>query len=94
MDGQSFSLRDILRNGMDRSEPLPAIVLLLERANHFILLPDEDFKLAAGDQLLLASPLSTRHNLEFSLKNANELAYVLRGEENSGGWLWQKLRRS
>ncbi len=94
MDGQSFSLRDILRNGMDRSEPLPAIVLLLERANHFILLPDEDFKLAAGDQLLLASPLSTRHNLEFSLKNANELAYVLRGEENSGGWLWQTLRRS
>jgi hypothetical protein len=65
--------------------------LLIERAGEITPLPTGDFPLQAGDHLLLASSLSTRRNLLFTLQNANELDYVLDGKTDSGSWLWQKL---
>ena len=50
-----------------------------------------DFKLVAGDRLLLAGRLSARRNLDFTLDNANELDYVLTGSENSGTWFGRWL---
>ncbi len=79
-----------MRDGTDRSQPLPVVALLVRRNREDFLLPDEDFLLDAGDQLLLASPLAARHNLELTLHNPNELDYVLTGEEISGSWLWNK----
>lgn len=91
MHHEAFSLGDILRDGTDRSRTLPVIPLLVERADSFFLLPDERFPLAAGDQMLLASAMDTRRNLELTLRNLNELHYVLNGRERSHNWLWQKL---
>ena len=93
LTNQPITLGEILRNGMDRSEPLPVVVLMLARENQYFLLPDDDLQLTAGDQLLLASPLSARQNLEFSLRNANELAYILDGENYVKSWLWRLLAR-
>ena len=93
MHHEAFSLKDILRDGTDRSRALPAIPLLVERADSYFLLPDERFPLAAGDQILLASTMNTRRNLELTLRNPNELYYVLNGHERSQNWLWQKLNR-
>ena len=92
MHDQCFTLGDIVRDGTDRSQPLPAVVLMLERNGQVFLLPTENFSLHAGDQLLLASALSAQRNFEFTVRNANELDYVLSGREDSGSWLWQKLR--
>lgn len=92
MHAPPFSLLEILRDGMDRNEALPVVTLLVERADEFFILPDDSFKLAAGDQLLFASALTARRNLELSLQNANELDYVLTGDEKSGSWLWHQLR--
>lgn len=91
MRGQSFSLGALLRDGTERSRPLDAIALLIERNDRYHLLPDEDFQLAAGDRLLLAGPLYARRNLELTLQNLNELDYVLNGRENSGSWLGRLL---
>ena len=91
MHDRQFKLGDILRDGTDRSLPLPAVMLLVERAEQIFLLPDDNFTLAAGDQLLLASSLAAQRNFEFTARNANELDYVLSGHDNSGSWLWQKL---
>ena len=91
MHDQHFTLGDILRDGTDRSQLLPAVVLLIERAEQIFLLPDGNFPLAAGDQLLLASSLAAQRNFEFTVRNANELDYVLSGREESGSWLWHRL---
>lgn len=91
MHDRAIQLGDLLRDGTERSRPLAAVVLLIERDEVCHLLPDAEFKLLAGDQLLLASPLDARRNLALTLQNANELDYVLSGRENSGSWLWQRL---
>lgn len=93
MHKQGFRLGELLRDGTDRSQPLTALPLLIERADDYFLLPDDNFQLAAGDQLLLASPLAARRKLEFTVRNINELDYVLRGRDDSGSWLWQRLRK-
>jgi len=92
MRGKDFRLGDILRDGSERERALPILPLLLERGENIIVLPDEHYKLQAGDQLLFASSLATQRNLTYTLRNENELAYVLDGEESSS-WLWRKLRR-
>ena len=91
MHDKKFSLGEILRDGTDRSLPLNAITLLIERNSQLFLLPDDEFMLIAGDQLLLASPLAAQRNFEFTVRNANELDYVLSGSEESGSWLWRRL---
>ena len=92
MRGRDFRLGEILRDGSERERALPILPLLLERGEQIIVLPDERYKLQAGDQLLFASSLATQRNLTCTLRNENELAYVLDGEESSS-WLWRKLRR-
>jgi len=91
MHATPFRLGDVLLDGTDRSRRLDLVVLMVDRADDCHLLPDDDFRLAAGDHLLLASPLSVLRNLKFSLQNANELDYVLDGEETSGTWLGRYL---
>lgn len=91
MQGQRIALGDILRDGTDRSQKLPAATLLIRRGKDLILLPPDDFHLVAGDELLLASSLSARRNLELTLHNPNELNYVLTGSEVSGSWLWSRF---
>ena len=91
MHDKPFRLGEIVMDGTDRSRRLDLLVLMIERAGDRILLPEDDFRLAAGDHLLLASPLGTRRNLELTLQNANELDYILHGHESSGSWLGRLL---
>ncbi|MDD2885108.1 MAG: NAD-binding protein [Dechloromonas sp.] len=91
MYGRHFTLGNILRDAAEREHLLAAIPLLIDRNDKLILLPEMDCALQAGDHLLFASSLSTRRKLELTLKNANELDYVLDGRSDSGSWLWGKL---
>jgi len=93
MRGRRLRLGDVLRDGGDRERQLPLVPLLIDRADRLFMLPDEDFSLAAGDQLLLAGPLHALRDLDLTLRNANELDYVLDGQLRSGGWLWRTLAR-
>lgn len=87
-------LGQLLRDGRDRQQALSALPLLLVRGEQSSGLPEINSPLQAGDQLLFASTQATRRNLEFTLQNDTELAYVLEGREDSGSWLWQKLKRA
>jgi voltage-gated potassium channel len=91
MRGTKFSLGQILLDGTDRERALATEPLLIKRDSKFFLLPSGDFPLMAGDHLLLASSHSTRRNLEFTLKNFNELDYILTGENHASSWLWRKF---
>lgn len=94
MHQHALTLGRILSDGTDRSRPLPAIALLIEREGSQTLLPNDNFSLAAGDRILFASSMSSRRNLELTLRNVNELDYVLTGNEQSGSWLWRILNRT
>lgn len=89
--GSNISLGQILRDGTDREQALAILPLLIKRDADFFLLPDQDFALQAGDQLLLASSHGTQRNLQYTLQNLNELAYVLSGENHASSWLWRKF---
>jgi Trk K+ transport system NAD-binding subunit len=91
---ERLALGDILRDSRERSERLPVAVLMIERFGQTIALPPDDFMLDAGDSLLFASSLTARRRLELTLANANKLAFVVHGRDNSGSWLWQRLRRT
>ena len=84
MHDTPIALGELLRDGTDRSRPLAVVTLLVTRDGKNFLLPGNDFRLVAGDRMLLAGRLGARRNLEFTLDNANELDYVLTGRENSG----------
>jgi hypothetical protein len=91
MHEQKILLGDILRDGANRELCLPVVPLLVERDSDCFLLPADDFRLRAGDQLLFASPLAAQRDLELTLRNANELDYVLTGQESSGSLLGKLL---
>ncbi|MGB5009335.1 MAG: NAD-binding protein [Candidatus Dechloromonas phosphoritropha] len=88
MQGRRITLGEILRDGTDRSQPLRAITLLIRREDEMILLPPDGFLLAPGDQLLIASSLAARRNLELTLYRPSDLDYVLTGHEVTGSWVW------
>lgn len=90
MRGRRFTLADVLCDATDRCQLLPVVPLLIERADEFILLPDEESSLAAGDKLLFASTFSARHKLTLTLQNINEFDYVLSGHEEPN-WLWRTM---
>lgn len=91
MHDQPIRVGDLLIDGTERSRRLPVVPLMIERGDACRLLPDDDEALQAGDQLLFASPLSAQRNLELTLRNANELEYVLHGHEKSGSLLGKLL---
>ena len=91
MHDRVIRLGDVLPDSTDRELRLPVVPLLIERGATHFLMPADDFRLQAGDQLLLASPLSTQRRLQLTLQNANELDYVLTGRENSGSLLSKLL---
>jgi len=91
MHDRPIRLGQLLVDAIDRQQRLPVVPLLLERGNDYMLLPGDDCLLQAGDQLLFASPLAAQRSLELTLRNANELDYVLTGRENSGSLLGRLL---
>lgn len=91
MHDTPIRLGELLVDAIDRSRRLPVVPLLLERGDAYRLLPGDEELLQAGDQLLFASPLRAQHDLELTLRNANELDYVLHGQEKSGSLLSKLL---
>jgi hypothetical protein len=91
MHGRTIELGSLLADAADRQRRLPVVPLLVERDGDYLLLPADDFTLQAGDQLLFASPLAAQRKLELTLRNANELDYVLTGNDHSGSLLGKLL---
>lgn len=91
MHGRTIELGSLLADAADRQRRLPVVPLLVERGTDYLLLPADDFTLQPGDQLLFASPLAAQRELELTLRNANELDYVLTGNDHSGSLLGKLL---
>jgi hypothetical protein len=82
---------DLLRNPEDRDQPLHAVVLLVLRGDDATLTPDPDFRLAPGDELLLAGWSAARRALDTTLVVDSVLEYLVSGRRVPASWVWRKL---
>jgi hypothetical protein len=87
----ALRLGDLLRSPDDRDERLPAVPLLLLRADECVLAPQDDTVLRAGDELLLAGRPVARRALEKSLMVDAVPEYLVSGRRVPSGWLWRRL---
>jgi voltage-gated potassium channel len=84
-------LGDLMRSPHDRSQPLPAVPLLLQRGEDSILGPGDDETLAPDDQILLAGDPPARRYLLDTMTNHAVAEYVLHDRWVPSGWLWQRV---
>jgi voltage-gated potassium channel len=94
LTGGTARLGQLLRNPEDRDEPLHAVVLLILRDGEAMLAPDDDFVLAAGDELLLAGWAAARRALGTILFVDAVREYVVTGRRVPSSWIWRKLIRA
>ena len=86
-------LGDLIRNPVDREERLPAVPLLVLRADDCTLTPGDDVVLAPDDELLLIGASTARRSLESTLTVDSVAAYVLFGQHVPSSWIWRRLSR-
>ncbi|MBK5931001.1 NAD-binding protein [Halochromatium salexigens] len=91
--GHALTLEDILRDPRQRSDMLPAIILVHQRAGEHRPLPRLDQPLRVGDRLLLCGQLGARDWMQWTLNNPDVLTYVVTGVKLPRGLVWRWLRR-
>ena len=82
---------DLLRSPDDRDEQLPAVCLLVIRDEDALLLPDEDFILRHGDELLFAGDASARRSLSTTTLLDATAEYVLYDRHIPSSWIWRRI---
>lgn len=87
------TLGEILRDPWDRQRSLRCMVLLVERAGQYLLLPGEDFVLQVDDRLLLTGRDSAFTRLAWNLNHDAALEYVRTGRTIPQGWIWRHLAK-
>lgn len=85
-------LADLVRDGGAREHRLDCMPLLLVRGQAATAMPDEATRLARGDELLFAGRPAARRTQRSTLMNVNVRDYVVRGVDQPGGWIWQRLQ--
>jgi hypothetical protein len=93
MQGGHATVADLLRRPSRREESLPAVVLYLQRTDAAFELPDDDFELRPGDQLLFAGREGAREEQQAVLRNEKLRDYLLTGQDPPSSWLWRRLQR-
>lgn len=86
-------LGDLMREPVDRDEPLPAVPLLVLRGEDCSLAPGADFLLAVDDEILLAGRPTARRSLEATLLFETVTEYVVSGRRVPSSWIWRRLSR-
>jgi len=91
--GEQVPLGEVLRDPWQRERKLCCLVLMVERRGEQVLVPGDDFCLAAGDRLLVVGQESAFTRLAWNLGHDTALDYVLTGCPAPQGWLWRRLTR-
>jgi voltage-gated potassium channel Kch len=93
MDHGHATVGDLLRQPANRDELLACVPLFLKRTDETVELPDDDFALQPGDQLLFAGRNWAREQQQSLLRSDKVRDYVLTGRDPPVSWLWQWLQR-
>lgn len=79
------------RDPCNFSESLPCEVLAVRREGESVMLPDQDFPLEVGDELLLCGVQAAEPMLQATLHNPYTLRYVLTGVDEPRGYVFAWL---
>jgi Trk K+ transport system NAD-binding subunit len=83
-------LGDLLRSPRDRDQPVAAVPLMVLRGDDAVLGPEDDERLAEGDQILFVGSPASRRALTDTMINHTVSEYVLYDRTVPAGWLWQR----
>ena len=70
-----------------------AMPLMILRNDQVHLLPDDQFLLRIEDKILFCGLRKMRSQMQWTAYNRNVLRYVLSGDAEESGLLWQRLFR-
>lgn len=84
-----LTLGDLMRDPDDRRQKVEALALLALRNGQETLLPNDDFVLAAGDELLFAGRSRAQRRMTITLNNPRTLHYLCTGREAPRG-VWRE----
>ena len=93
LEGARIQLGDLRRDPGSREQRLACMPLYLKRGEKAFVLPEDDFALQAGDDILFAGTPEAREAQWPMLRNAHVRDYVLTGVDAPVGWLWQRFAR-
>lgn len=93
VEKQEVIVADLFMDPRDRSKNLMAMPLFLKRGNGNVMLPEDNRLLHKGDRLLMCGSALSRSLMQWTTRNAKVLEYVLTGEENPQGYLWNWINR-
>jgi Trk K+ transport system NAD-binding subunit len=93
LEGARIQLGDLRRDPGSREQRLACMPLYLKRGEKAFVLPEDDFALQAGDDILFAGTPEARESQWPMLRNAHVRDYVLTGVDAPVGWLWQRFAR-
>ncbi|MFP4137632.1 MAG: potassium channel family protein [Halomonas sp.] len=95
--GGTVALGALCRDARAFPEGLPCEVLAVRRAGQSIMLPDKEFPLEVGDEILFCSVQWVEAMLQATLHNPYTLRYVVTGVDEPRGfvfaWLAERRRR-
>ena len=80
MDGEAVRLATLFRDPRDPAERLGCFALLAKHADQEPLLPEDDFALAPGDELLFCGRYRAAEWMDWTLKSEEVFARVARGD--------------
>lgn len=93
VDKQQVIVADLFKDPRDRSHNLMAMPLFLKRGNGNVMLPEDNRLLHKGDRLLMCGSAVSRSLMQWTTRNSKVLEYVLTGEENPQGFVWNWITR-
>jgi voltage-gated potassium channel len=93
LENGELRLGDLVRNPDAREETLHVVPLLVLRGEDCALVPDDDFLLRPGDQLLFAGRPIARRALEKSVMVDAVPAYLVTGRRAPASWFWRAVTR-
>jgi voltage-gated potassium channel len=91
--GQNVKIENLSAHPQHRGSQLPAMALMVLRESKVHLIPEEDFCLRIGDEILFCGRSRVLNQMLWTVCNENVLRYVINGHEESSGYLWQCLFR-
>ncbi len=91
--GESMTLKNLLRDPRERKRLLPCIPLMLERSGGRVLLPPSDTRVKVDDRYLFCGRHSAQNRMEWTLQNRHALNYILTGGSRPQGVVWRLIQR-
>jgi hypothetical protein len=89
--GGTLELSDWIRDAGDREETLACVPLVLRRGEQRMLVPDDDFDVRLGDEILMCSTRAAQAQIKTNLVNVYTLEYLVTGTAPTRGYVMSWL---